>query len=223
MIDKQKILIVDDQRLFADSLRVVIEARAPQFKVVGIAGDGNEAISMVRERAPDIILMDVRMPALDGVEATRIIHEKYPKIKILILTTFSDDVYVRKSIQYGAVGYLLKNRPAEELIESIRALAMGIIQIDEAVSAKILRSEEKRQSDNSEFKNRLRELSGRERQILGQIVKAKRIAAIAEELGIAEQTVRNHISNLYAKLGIHDRLQIVNYINSIREYLMENE
>jgi DNA-binding NarL/FixJ family response regulator len=167
--------------------------------------------------------MDVRMPDMDGVEATRIIHASHPEIKILILTTFSDDEYVENSLRHGAVGYLLKNRPAEELIDSIRALGSGILQIDQAVSARILKTEQKRQSDTTEFRARLQTLSPRERQVLGLMVKARRIAAIAAELGIAEQTVRNHISNLYSKLAIHDRLEIVNYINPIRDYLRESE
>ena len=132
------VLIADDQQLFADGLKVVIESRAPQFKVIGIAGSGKQAVSMAAELRPDVVLMDVRMPEMDGVAATRIIHDKYPDIKILILTTFDDDEYVEFSLQNGAIGYLLKNRPAEELIDSIKALAKGIIQIDPAVSRKIL-------------------------------------------------------------------------------------
>jgi DNA-binding NarL/FixJ family response regulator len=217
--DKTTVLIVDDQRLFADGLRVVIESRAPQFRVIGIAGNGKEAIAAIRGNQPDIVLMDVRMPEMDGVEATKIIHDRYPQIKILILTTFSDDEYVTHSLRNGAIGYLLKNRPAEELIDSIRALAKGILQIDPAVSAKLLNTTHSDRQRDEEFLERLRTISSRERQILELMVQAKRIAAIAEELGIAAQTVRNHIANIYMKLGIHDRLEIVNYIGPIREYL----
>jgi DNA-binding NarL/FixJ family response regulator len=213
------ILIADDQRLFADGLRVVIESRAPQFQVVGIAENGKQAVSMVREHRPDIVLMDVRMPEMDGVEATRIIHQRYPEVKVLILTTFSDDEYVRNSLDYGAVGYLLKNRPAEELVEAIRGIGMGIVQIDQAVSGKVLHSTEKREADYGEFKARLHTLSPRECEILAHMAEAKRIAVIAQELGIAEQTVRNHISNIYFKLHIHDRLEIINFITPIQEFL----
>ena len=136
MEQRIRVLIADDQQLFADGLRVVIESRAPQFEVVGIAANGKEAIALTREVKPDVILMDVRMPEMDGVVATRLIHEKYPEIKILILTTFDDDEYVTYSLRNGAIGYLLKNRPAEELMDSLRALAKGIYQIDPAVSAK---------------------------------------------------------------------------------------
>ena len=137
MNNEVTVLIADDQELFAEGLRVVIESRAPGFRVVGIAHDGAEAVSMARQLHPDVILMDVRMPKMDGVVATRIIHERQPAVKILILTTFDDDEYVHHSLKNGAIGYLLKNRPAEELIDSVRALAKGIIQIDPAVSRKV--------------------------------------------------------------------------------------
>lgn len=211
------VLIADDQQLFADGLKVVIESRAPQFKVIGIAGSGKQAVSMAAELRPDVVLMDVRMPEMDGVAATRIIHDKYPDIKILILTTFDDDEYVEFSLQNGAIGYLLKNRPAEELIDSIKALAKGIIQIDPAVSRTILNAGRNR--DSEDFNQRLSWLTKREREILSLLVQAKRIVSIADDLSIAEQTVRNHISNIYFKLNIHDRMEIINYVNQIKYFL----
>jgi DNA-binding NarL/FixJ family response regulator len=216
---KVRVMIADDQQLFAEGLRVVIESRAPRFEVVGIAQNGKIAVSMARDLKPDVILMDVRMPEMDGVVATRLIHEKYPEIKILILTTFDDDEYVKFSLRNGAIGYLLKNRPAEELVESIKALARGIIQIDPAVSAKFFDAGRSQDSDSDDFNRRLNTLTGRERGILEQLVQAKRIVNIASDLEIAEQTVRNHISSIYFKLDIHDRLEIINYVNQIRYFL----
>jgi DNA-binding NarL/FixJ family response regulator len=218
MSKRLRILIADDQRLFADGLRVVIESRAPEFEVVGIAENGKEAIAKAERKRPDIVLMDVRMPEMDGVEATRRVHEKLPDVKILILTTFSDDEYVFNSLKHGAVGYLLKNRPAEELVESIRALGRGIVQIDAEVSAKILQAQDNRTKASSEFSARLHTLSPREQEILALMADAHRIVSIAKRLGIAEQTVRNHVSNIYSKLDIHDRLEIVNYVSEIREF-----
>jgi DNA-binding NarL/FixJ family response regulator len=213
------ILIADDQRLFADGLRVVIESREPRFSVVGIAANGREAVEMADDLKPQIILMDVRMPEMDGVMATKLIHDKHPDIKILILTTFDDDEYVTYSLRNGAVGYLLKNRPAEELIDSIRALAKGIVQIDAAISAKLLGASHSGKIDSDEILRRLHTLTSREKEILDHLAKAERIVKIADELSIAEQTVRNHIGNIYNKLGIHDRLEIVNYVNLIRYFL----
>ena len=218
MEEKIRVLIVDDQQLFADGLRIVIESRAPLFEVVGIVNDGNQAIIAAKEKKPDVILMDVRMPGMDGVIATRKIYEKYPHIKILILTTFADDEYVKESLNNGAIGYLLKSRPAEELIVAIRALAKGIMQLDPAISARFLSSSTSI-NKSDEFGRKLKSLTGREREILELLVQAKRIISISEELNIAEQTVRNHISNIYSKLDIHDRLEVINYITEIKEYL----
>jgi len=222
MDGKIRVLIVDDQQLFADGLRVVIESRAPQFEVIGIVNDGKQAVYTAKELKPDMILMDVRMPEMDGVVATRIIHERYPDIKILILTTFADDEYVKESLGNGAIGYLLKSRPAEELVVAIRALAKGIMQIDPAVSARFLDAANNN-SGSDEFIERLKSLTCREREILDLLVQAKRIVNISEELSIAEQTVRNHISNIYFKLNIHDRLEVINYINQIKHFLNQTK
>lgn len=226
MSTQPQILIADDQRLFAESLRGVIESRAPQFVVLELAENGKQAVRLADKYRPEIVLMDVRMPEMDGVEATRIIHEKHPEIKILILTTFPDEEYVNDSLRYGAVGYLLKNRPAEELLSSITALASGteVLQIDPVVSRKLFKKERKvfdASGENEDIKFRLQTLSPREREVLKLMVDAKRILAIARELDIAEQTVRNHVSNIYFKLGIHDRLEIVNYIDPIKRFLKE--
>lgn len=226
MTEKTTVLIADDQELFADALRGIIESRATQFKVVGVAGNGAQAIEMAHELNPDIVLMDIRMPGIDGVEATRRIHNRDRNTKILILTTFSDDEYVYESLAHGAIGYLLKNRPVEELINSLKALSGGIMQIDPVVSQNLLRQEREAKrgdNENNELLSRLRTLSRRERQVLQLMLEARRIVAIAEELNIAEQTVRNHVSNLYSKLGIHDRMEIVNYVDVIRNFLREGD
>ena len=219
MSEATRILIADDQELFALGLKVVIEASPYGFEVVGVARTGRESVSLVKKLRPDIILMDVRMPEMDGVEATRIIHEEYPEIKILILTTFDDDEYVRDSLEYGAIGYLMKDRPADELVEAIRAVERGILQIDRAVSENLLHSRTETDTRSAEVKARLEWLTEREAEVLDCMVRALRIVEISDELDIAEQTVRNHISNIYSKLDIHDRLELVKYIQPIKRFL----
>lgn len=219
MATKTRILIADDQQLFAEGLRFVIESRAPDFTVVDIASNGKIAVAKVRDHRPDVVLMDVRMPEMDGVEATKIIHERYPQVKILILTTFDDDEYVKQSMQHGAIGYILKNRPPAELIDSIRALRDGILQIDPAVSAKLFQVSYRSDAYTSEIMGLLQTLTFREKDVLRLLVQAERISRIAELLDIAEQTVRNHINNIYSKLDIHTRIEIVRYINQIRVFL----
>lgn len=217
--EKTRILIADDQELFALGLRVVIETSAPSMEVVGVARNGRVALEMVESMHPDIVLMDVRMPEMDGVEATRILRERYPDLRILILTTFDDDEYVQRSLRYGAVGYLLKDRPADEIVAAIRMLQKGILQIDPAVSSKILAYSDAGGEGGVEPAPPLDTLTNRECDVLAEMVETMRITQIAENLCIAEQTVRNHISNIYSKLGIHDRLELVKHIRSIRRFL----
>ena len=218
MSPRTKLLIVDDQPIYAKGLKYIIESRTSEFEVLDIAANGLEALSKIREAVPDIVLMDVRMPVMDGVVATREIGSRYPDVKILILTTFDDDEYVRRSMQHGAVGYLLKNRPPDELIASIRALNRGIMQIDPAVSGKLFQTSHQ-QDQSEEILELLRTLTTREREVLRLLVRTKKIAQIAGELGIAEQTVRNHNSNIYSKLRIHNRLEIIRYINQIHRFI----
>ena len=220
-MDKTRLLIVDDQQIYAEGLKYVIESRTDDFVIVGIASNGEEALTKSRELKPDVILMDVRMPVVDGVEATRRIIEKYPDIKILILTTFDDDEYVRYTMEHGAVGYLLKNKPPEELIDSLRALNSGILQIDPAVSGKLFQQRQKK-AEFDEIVQHLRTLTQREREVIRLLVEAKTVVQISKELEIAEQTVRNHVSNIYFKLGIHNKIEIIRYINQIR-YFLEHE
>lgn len=215
---RTKILIVDDQAIFAEGLKYVIESRTDDFEVLDIAANGREAIDKLAAVVPDIILMDVRMPVMDGVKATEVIHRSYPAIKILILTTFEDDEYVQRSMSVGAAGYLIKNRPPEELIDSIRALERGIIQVDPAISDKLFRSARLHAQDEQIMQG-LRALTERERQVLRLLVEARKITQIARELGIADQTVRNHIGNIYSKLGIHNQIEIVRYVTQIRSFL----
>jgi DNA-binding NarL/FixJ family response regulator len=219
MSEKIRILIVDDQELFALGLKVVIESSSDRLQVVGVAQTGAEALSMVESTNPEIVLMDVRMPEMDGVDATRLIHDQHPEVRILILTTFDDDDYVHDSMKHGAIGYLLKDRPAEEILDCIFAVHRGILQIDPAVSDRLLNYHESTDPRTEEIEARLEWLTRRERDVLSCMMMARRIVEIASALGIAEQTVRNHIANIYSKLDIHDRLELIKYIRPIRRFL----
>jgi DNA-binding NarL/FixJ family response regulator len=138
MRDKTHILIVDDQALFADSLKSVLGFRASDFLVVGVAKDGEAALEMTRREKPDIVLMDIRMPGLDGVQATKIIHAEFPDIKIIVLTSFDDDEYIFEALNHGAMGYILKDIPVNELISSLRAVRDGTISMSPAVARKVV-------------------------------------------------------------------------------------
>lgn len=211
-----KILIVDDQRLFAESLRTVLEGTQPDFKVSAIAENGNEALAAVSDHHPDIILMDVRMPVMDGVAATRLIHSRWPDLPILMLTTFEDDEYVREALTCGAKGYLLKNIPSHELVASIRAVLSGAMLLDPRVIGALVGkgrpgSKEQLQTpgNTTEQPDWFDALSRKERQILGLMVEGFHNDEIAEKLCMASQTVRNYISRIYDKTGTKDRIQAI--------------
>jgi DNA-binding NarL/FixJ family response regulator len=224
-MNKTRVLLVDDQVLFVESLRTVLETRATDFEVVGVALSGREAIRLVLERQPDIILMDVRMPDMDGVEAIKIIHEAYPDIHVLMLTTFDDDVYVVEALNHGAAGYLLKDIPPEELIVSLRAVCSGSIIISPQVANKVLRAREGETAPEESAGIRpapsgensfLRILSRREIEILRLIGEGADNVLIAKKLFIAEQTVKNYVSVIYSKLHVHSRMQAMKLANSLK-------
>lgn len=215
------ILIVDDQRLFAESLHTVLEGSQADFKVCAIAENGQEAVSAVAQHHPDIVLMDVRMPTLDGVAATRIIHSRWPGIPILMLTTFEDDEYVREALSYGAKGYLLKNIPSQELVASIRAVLSGAMLLDPRVLGALVGKGRGGKPDSSpgeaqglDHPDWLDALSRKERQILGLMVEGFHNDEIAEKLCMASQTVRNYISRIYDKTGTKDRVQAIRMARS---------
>lgn len=204
-----KVLLVDDQVLFVESLKTVLSIVAEDLEIIGIAHSGEEAIDIVEKEKPDIILMDVRMPKMDGVIAARYILEKYNDIKIMMLTTYDDDEYVGEAMKFGASGYMLKDVPPEDLVNSIRAVMAGTIQMSPKILKRIMAGEQSVEKiieeDNQEILERINNLSRREQEILFLMSEGADNTMIAEQLFIAEQTVKNHISKIYSKLGIHDR------------------
>jgi DNA-binding NarL/FixJ family response regulator len=207
--DRTLVLIVEDQKLFAESLRYVLSYRAEDMEIIGIARNGKEALDMIRARAPHIVLMDVRMPEMDGVQTTRVLHEMYPAIKILMLSTFQDDDYVRQAMRYGAVGYLLKNISPDEVARAIRAVMAGIMQISPAVARSLMRTDSERSpAVDEELAAVVEGLTKREREVLALISAANENNEIARTLGVSEQTARNYVHNLYSKLGVSNRTQL---------------
>ena len=203
-----RILIVDDQVLFAESLQAVLEASPDGYKICGLAENGREAVDAVDELKPDLVLMDVRMPVMDGVAATRILKAKHPALKILMLTTFEDDEYVREALRYGVSGYLLKSIPTTELLASLRAALSGALQLDPRVIHALVGQAEgtpPAEAPPPWFD----ELTRKEKQVLGLMVGGFHNDEIAERVSMAPQTVRNYISRIYDKLGTADRVAAV--------------
>ncbi|MBN2625526.1 MAG: response regulator transcription factor [Spirochaetales bacterium] len=216
---KIKVLIVDDQNLFAESLRTFIHNYADDIEVVGIASEGKEALELWRTLEPGLVLMDVHMPVMNGVEATKELLARDPSLKIIMLSTYDEDEYVRQALSYGASGYLLKDLSPTELIASIRAVNSGITQISPVLVNNLIKGlhEEDREqySKLSEQMEWVEKLTKREREIFTLIATGCDNDQIAEELCISERTVRNHVSIIYSKLNIDNRFQIIQLANKI--------
>lgn len=204
-----RVLLVDDQSLIRQGLRALLELDA-QLEVVGEAENGQAAINLVEQLQPDVILMDIRMPIMDGVAATREICKKFPQIKVLVLTTFDDDEYVTAAMNHGATGYLLKDTPSEELAIAIRAVHKGYTQLAPGIVKKLLNPPTQIQSPPSA----LDELTKREMEVLRLIASGASNREIAQKLFISEGTVKNHVTNILNRLNLRDRTQAAIYANS---------
>jgi len=202
-----KILLVDDQPLFREGLRTLLSIHS-DFEVVGEAGNGQEAINLVRSTGASVVLMDLQMPILNGVEATRKLHHEQPGCRVIVLTTFDDDEMVFDGLRAGAVGYLLKDAPSEKLAEAIRVAARGETFLQPSVAAKVVAEFarlSRKTSAHSDSDTLL--LSERELEILRLIAKGESNREIADTLFLAEGTIKNHVTNILCKLVVRDRTQ----------------
>lgn len=201
------ILIVDDQSLFRESIHAFLSMQ-PDFKIVGDAANGEEALRMAGILKPDVVLMDVRMPVMDGVEATRRLHETYPNCKVIMLTTFDDDEYVFDALRNGAVGFLLKDAPSEKLFDAVRMAVRGEAFLQPSIAAKVV-AEFARMARQSPARATVLAvpLSPRELEILRLVAVGASNREIASRLFITEGTVKNHVTNILEKMGVDDRTQ----------------
>ena len=198
-----RLLLADDQALFRQSLAALL-ALETDLEVVGQAGHGQEAIALAATLQPDVVLMDVRMPICDGVEATREIYHRFPWIRILVLTTFDEDAYIWQSLQAGALGYLLKNTPAEQLATAIRTLHQGHCQLGPTIAPKVLAQ---LRPPSPTIQDGLEQLSDREVEVLALISEGYSNREIAQTLYLSEGTVKNYVSQILSQLGVRDRTQ----------------
>jgi DNA-binding NarL/FixJ family response regulator len=212
-----RVLLVDDQTLIRQGIRVLLEIEA-DIQVAGQAANGREALEQVESLHPDVVLMDVRMPEMDGVEATREICARFPNVGVIILTTFEDDETVFEGLKAGARGYLLKDISSEEMAEAVRKVAAGEALIQPSITRKVLAefsrlataSGEKPAPKTGRSTPFLSEpLTDRELEVLRALARGLSNREIAEQLVITEGTVKNHVSNLIAKLEVRDRTQAV--------------
>jgi DNA-binding NarL/FixJ family response regulator len=222
-----RMLLVEDQEIVRRGLKTLLETK-PDLKVVAEAENGDRAIQVLEAlhamtQAPDLVLMDIRMPIMDGVTATEIICQRFPGTKILILTTFDDTKYVAEALRFGAKGYLLKDTPSEELAEAIRSIHRGYTQFGPGILEKMIANVSPEVNSSTELPPGFAELTTREKEVLRMIAGGASNREIAKALFLSEGTVRNHISHILARLNLRDRTQAAILANSYLPWLEGSE
>ena len=213
-----RVLICDDQVVVCDGLEMILNAD-PEIEVTATAHDGTEAIEKIASSKPDIVLMDLKMPGMNGIEATRIIQQKYPDIKVLVLTTFGDDEWVFDAIRSGASGYLLKGTSRHELVKAVKGTIAGETHVDPDVAGKLFNHVTR--SNIPEKTNLTTELSEREIEVLKLLAQGLSNAEIAKRLYLTRGTVRNYVSQILTKLDVEDRTQAA--ILAVKHGLVKDE
>ena len=202
-----RLLLVDDQQLMREGLRILLELE-PDLQIVGEAGDGQTALEVYANLQPDVVLMDVRMPGMDGVEATWRLRERWPEARVIILTTFDEDEYVFEGLRAGARGYLLKDVSGHDLAQAVRTVAAGGALIEPSVARKVVAQFARLAPPARPAETGLPEpLSEREREVLQLLAQGLSNREIAARLSLAEGTVKNYVTNVLQKLGARDRTQ----------------
>ncbi|HNZ15651.1 MAG: response regulator transcription factor [Anaerolineaceae bacterium] len=200
-----RVLIADDQEIVCEGLKRILESD-PEIQVTGIANDGQEALELVASQLPDLVLMDLQMPRMNGVQAIRRLRMSHPALPILVLTTYMDDKWLFDAIRSGASGYLMKDRPRQEILDAIKGTVAGDAYIDPSVAGKVLSNVA---SSPVTFEDMSYNLTEREQDILNLLAQGLSNADISQQLYLSEGTVRNYTSTLFAKLGVSDRTQAV--------------
>lgn len=217
-----RVLLVDDQSIIRQGLKALLELE-PDLQVVGDAENGQSAIQQVEALQPDVVLMDIRMPVMDGIAATRSICQRYAGTKVLVLTTFDDDAYVAEALKVGASGYLLKDMPSEELAAAIRAVHKGYAQLGPGLVQKVISKVPTRMAQSGNLPPGLTELTPREWEVLRLIATGASNHEIADSLYISEGTVKNHVTNILRRLNLRDRTQAAILANSFLALLDEQK
>jgi len=201
-----RLLICDDQAIVCEGLRAILEG-VRQIEVVGVANNGVDAIELTRTTQPDLVLMDLKMPRMNGIQATRAICDQFPGVRILVLTTYDEDDWVIDAIRAGAAGYVLKDTPQEDLLKAIMETMKGWSHIDPQVAGKILKHVADQGDRVLPDRKLISQLSERERDVLGLLASGLSNAEIAQTLFLSEGTVKNYVSIIFAKLGVAERTQ----------------
>jgi two-component system, NarL family, response regulator DevR len=205
---KIRVVLVDDHEIVRLGLITLINDQE-NMQVVGEAGSASEALRVVEQLHPQVVLMDIRLPGEGGIEATRRISDRFADTKVVMLTSFADDELVLRAIQAGAVGYVLKQVGNEELLRAIAAAARGEALLDPSTTARLL--SRVREVDRKNIQNAFRDLSDREMQVLAEVARGKTNAVIGQTLNLSEKTVRNYVSTILEKLNLTNRIELATY------------
>lgn len=205
-----RVLVVDDQQLIREGIASILDIQEG-ISVVGTATNGLEAVTQAEALNPDLILMDVHMPVMDGIEATERVRHRLPDCQVVMLTTFDDDEYIIRSLKVGACGYLLKDIPADDLAEAVQLAHSGVYQLAPEVAGKLIGAFEGVSSRSNEAKRIKHDLTERELEVLRLIATGATNREIAEQIFVSEGTVKNHVSNILSRLNLRDRTQAAIY------------
>lgn len=214
-----RVLIVDDQNLIREGLQMLLSL-CHDIEVIGEAANGKEALQIVETKRPDIVLMDIRMPIMDGVEATKLINEKYPDVKVIILTTFNEDEYIFEGLKNGAKGYILKDVKSDEVIKGIKTVYEGNVLLQPEIATKVVKvfNSINRDREMDIMEGKVEKLTPRETEIAKLVAKGLSNKDISKKLFITEGTVKNHITRILGKLELRDRTQLAIYIKEKIKY-----
>ena len=196
-----RVVVVDDHALHRDGTRQILEAH-PDFQVVGDASSGEVALALVNQLRPDVVLMDIRLPGINGIEVTRRLTRDHPEVRVLMVSAYDEDEYVRGALEAGAAGYLSKTAPGKELVQAVRAVAGGTSVLQSGLTARLMGSSRQREPD-------VADLTEREVAVLGLLAEGLHNREVAARLGISSRTVDRHCDNIYAKLGVGSRTEAV--------------
>lgn len=218
MTTKQRILLVDDHEVVRLGLRALLD-RHPNFEVVAEAGTGREAVEKVEEFSPDVVVMDIRLPGTSGIEACEEISDKFPDVKVIMLTSYAEDEMLFSAIRAGAAGYVLKQIGGEDLVKAIEAVGRGEALLDPAVTQRIF--QEVRKAAKEEEASAFSSLTQQEKHVLLLVSEGKTNREIAKALFLGEGTVRNYVSSILSKLGVSNRAEAAAYAveHNLRDYL----